>query len=184
MKSNCSNWGSDTSGRGVSIRGEGQLKRILDVTQNLVLMVEEKHYKSAVEGSIPVFVKFVSRMDTAEEIDDLFVGDAEFWWVCLFVAVLENEPDAEQKQIPNKGYEKSYMHRDVLYNHVIMIDYSPLLFPNITHVFYDQTSAMDIVCYKAVYERFHVRFESLLNKDLRSELIDEEPKIVDAEDLD
>ncbi|GKD14235.1 hypothetical protein Tco_1198642 [Tanacetum coccineum] len=77
MKSNCSNWGSDTSGRGVSIRGEGQLKRILDVTQNLVLMVEEKHYKSAVEGSIPVFVKFVSRMDTAEEIDDLFVGDAE-----------------------------------------------------------------------------------------------------------
>ncbi|GKE67467.1 hypothetical protein Tco_1521628, partial [Tanacetum coccineum] len=81
-------------------------------------------------------------------------------------------------------YEKSYMHRDMLYNHVIMIDYSPLLFPNITHVFCDQTSAMDIVCYKAVYESFHVRFESLLNKDLRSELIDEEPKIVDAEDLD
>ncbi|GJW37221.1 hypothetical protein Tco_0060141 [Tanacetum coccineum] len=31
-----------------------------------------------------------------------------------------------------------------LYNHVIMIDYSPLLFPNFTHVFCDQTSTMDI----------------------------------------
>ncbi|GKC42384.1 probable ribose-5-phosphate isomerase 4, chloroplastic [Tanacetum coccineum] len=52
-------------------------KRILDVTKNLVLMVEEKHYKSVVEGSIPVLVKSVSWMDTTEEIDDLFVGDAE-----------------------------------------------------------------------------------------------------------
>ncbi|GJW95566.1 hypothetical protein Tco_0175238 [Tanacetum coccineum] len=80
-----------------------ELKRIFDVTKNLVLMVEEKHYKSVVEGSIPVLVKSVSWMDTTEEIDDLFVGDAEFWPVCLFVVVFENEPDAEQKQIANKG---------------------------------------------------------------------------------
>ncbi|GKC42383.1 hypothetical protein Tco_1060105, partial [Tanacetum coccineum] len=31
-----------------------------------------------------------------------------------------------------------------LYNHVIMIDYSSLLFPNIPHIFCDQASAMDI----------------------------------------
>ncbi|KAI7727224.1 hypothetical protein M8C21_022519, partial [Ambrosia artemisiifolia] len=49
-------------------------KKILDVTENLVIMVKEKQYKTAVEGSIPV-----SWMDTAEEIDDLFVGDAEVW---------------------------------------------------------------------------------------------------------
>ncbi|PWA85088.1 nagB/RpiA/CoA transferase-like superfamily protein [Artemisia annua] len=54
-------------------------KRILDVTKNLVLMLAEKYYKSPVEGSIPVLVKSVSWMDTAEEIDDLFIGDAEVW---------------------------------------------------------------------------------------------------------
>ncbi|GJV64940.1 probable ribose-5-phosphate isomerase 4, chloroplastic [Tanacetum coccineum] len=83
-------------------------KRILDVTKNLVLMVEEKHYKSVVEGSIPVLVKYVSWMDTAEEIDNLFVGDAgerlQVRSSCgCVVAMLENEPDAEQKQIANKG---------------------------------------------------------------------------------
>ncbi|GJZ42504.1 reverse transcriptase domain-containing protein [Tanacetum coccineum] len=75
--------GSLTAVIGRQIRqGEVSLleeKRILDVTKNLVLMVTEKHYKSAVEGSIPVLVKSVSWMDTAEEIDDLFVGDAEVW---------------------------------------------------------------------------------------------------------
>ncbi|XP_076899173.1 putative ribose-5-phosphate isomerase 4, chloroplastic [Bidens hawaiensis] len=54
-------------------------KKILDVTENLVIMVKEKNYKTVVEGSIPVLVKSVSWMDTAEEIDDLFVGDAEVW---------------------------------------------------------------------------------------------------------
>ncbi|KAK1426648.1 hypothetical protein QVD17_15325 [Tagetes erecta] len=54
-------------------------KKILDMTENLVIMVTEKQYKTAVEGSIPVLVKSVSWLDTAEEIDDLFVGDAEVW---------------------------------------------------------------------------------------------------------
>lgn len=54
-------------------------KKILDVAENLVLMITEKQYKSAVEGSIPVLVKSISWMDTAEEIDDLFIGDAEVW---------------------------------------------------------------------------------------------------------
>ncbi|KAL7617221.1 hypothetical protein Lser_V15G04688 [Lactuca serriola] len=54
-------------------------KKILDVTKNLVLMVTEKQYKSGVEGSIPVLVNSVGWMETAEEIDDLFVGDAEVW---------------------------------------------------------------------------------------------------------
>ncbi|KAI3740121.1 hypothetical protein L2E82_30540 [Cichorium intybus] len=54
-------------------------KKILDVTENLVLMVTEKQYKSRVDGSIPVLVNSVNWMDTAEEIDDLFVGDAEVW---------------------------------------------------------------------------------------------------------
>ncbi|XP_076927425.1 putative ribose-5-phosphate isomerase 4, chloroplastic [Bidens hawaiensis] len=54
-------------------------KKILDMTENLVIMVKEKNCKTVVEGSIPVLVKSVSWMDTAEEIDDLFVGDAEVW---------------------------------------------------------------------------------------------------------
>ncbi|KAI3742876.1 hypothetical protein L1987_60574 [Smallanthus sonchifolius] len=54
-------------------------KKILDAAENLIIMVTEKQFKTAVEGSIPVLVKSVSWMDTAEEIDDLFVGDAEVW---------------------------------------------------------------------------------------------------------
>ncbi|KAL4562742.1 hypothetical protein LXL04_026772 [Taraxacum kok-saghyz] len=54
-------------------------KKILDVTKNLVLMVRENQYKSGVEGSIPVLINSVGWLDTAEEIDDLFVGDAEVW---------------------------------------------------------------------------------------------------------
>ncbi|KAL8196652.1 hypothetical protein R6Q57_003536 [Mikania cordata] len=54
-------------------------KKILDIAEKLFIMVTEKQYKTAVEGSIPVLVKSISWLETAEEIDDLFVGDAEVW---------------------------------------------------------------------------------------------------------
>lgn len=34
---------------------------------------------NGVEGSIPVLIKSGNWIDTAEEIDDLFLGDAEVW---------------------------------------------------------------------------------------------------------
>ncbi|CAH2050622.1 unnamed protein product [Thlaspi arvense] len=45
----------------------------------LVFFATETQYKTHVDGSIPVLVKSYNWMETAEEIDDLFLGDAEVW---------------------------------------------------------------------------------------------------------
>ncbi|PWZ24134.1 putative ribose-5-phosphate isomerase 4, chloroplastic [Zea mays] len=39
----------------------------------------DKYVTTGVEGSIPVLIKSGNWIDTAEEIDDLFLGDAEVW---------------------------------------------------------------------------------------------------------
>nr|GEU80542.1 probable ribose-5-phosphate isomerase 4, chloroplastic [Tanacetum cinerariifolium] len=72
-KYNCSNWASYTSGRGVSIGGEENIRCDKEYGFN----GHRKNYKSTVKDSVPVLIKSVSWMDTAEEIDDLFVGDTE-----------------------------------------------------------------------------------------------------------
>ncbi|KAI8008927.1 hypothetical protein LOK49_LG07G01122 [Camellia lanceoleosa] len=66
------------------------ITRIYSVAEKLVFIVTEKQYKSGLEGSIPVLIKSISChmhywhkllefnwMETAEEIKDLFLGDAE-----------------------------------------------------------------------------------------------------------
>ncbi|KAL6198559.1 hypothetical protein ACLB2K_028348 [Fragaria x ananassa] len=56
-----------------------QEKTILNAANKLVFIVRENQYKSGMDGSIPVLVNPVNWMETAEEIDDLFLGDAELW---------------------------------------------------------------------------------------------------------
>ncbi|KAJ8545251.1 hypothetical protein K7X08_017834 [Anisodus acutangulus] len=54
-------------------------KAILEAADQLVFIIKEKQFKGSVEGSIPVLIKSVNWLETAEEIDDLFLGDAEVW---------------------------------------------------------------------------------------------------------
>ncbi|XP_022714488.1 probable ribose-5-phosphate isomerase 4, chloroplastic [Durio zibethinus] len=56
-----------------------QEKLVLSMADQLVFMVTENQYKCGLEGSIPVLVESLNWMDTAEKIDDLFLGDAEVW---------------------------------------------------------------------------------------------------------
>ncbi|KAL6201592.1 hypothetical protein ACLB2K_025305 [Fragaria x ananassa] len=56
-----------------------QEKTTLNAANKLVFIVRENQYKSGMDGSIPVLVNPVNWMETAEEIDDLFLGDAELW---------------------------------------------------------------------------------------------------------
>ncbi|KAI3455872.1 hypothetical protein Pfo_012535 [Paulownia fortunei] len=56
-----------------------QEKTILRAAGKLVLIVTAKQYQGAVDGSIPVLIKSLNWLETAEEIDDLFLGDAEVW---------------------------------------------------------------------------------------------------------
>ncbi|XP_044479410.1 probable ribose-5-phosphate isomerase 4, chloroplastic isoform X2 [Mangifera indica] len=54
-------------------------KSILNAADKLVFIVPENQFKGGLEGSIPVLVQPLNWMDTAEEIDDMFLGDAEVW---------------------------------------------------------------------------------------------------------
>ncbi|CAK9144625.1 unnamed protein product [Ilex paraguariensis] len=56
-----------------------QEKTILKAAGKLVFIVMGKMYKCGLDGSIPVIIKSFNWMATAEEIDDLFLGDAEVW---------------------------------------------------------------------------------------------------------
>ncbi|KAG9155072.1 hypothetical protein Leryth_011053 [Lithospermum erythrorhizon] len=56
-----------------------QEKSVLRASSKVVLIATEKQCKDSFEGSIPVLIRPVSWLETAEEIDDLFLGDAEVW---------------------------------------------------------------------------------------------------------
>ncbi|KAA8537089.1 hypothetical protein F0562_029567 [Nyssa sinensis] len=56
-----------------------QEKTIVKAAEKLVFIVTEKQYKGGLDGSVPVLVKSYNWLETAEEIDDLFLGDAEVW---------------------------------------------------------------------------------------------------------
>lgn len=56
-----------------------QEKSILNASNQLAFMIKESQYMGGPEGSIPVLVNSLNWMQTAEEIDDLFLGDAEVW---------------------------------------------------------------------------------------------------------
>uniref|UniRef100_A0A0E0KJR6 ribose-5-phosphate isomerase n=1 Tax=Oryza punctata TaxID=4537 RepID=A0A0E0KJR6_ORYPU len=54
-------------------------KGIVKSAGKLAFIIGHEKYVKGVEGSIPVLVKSANWIDTAEEIDDLFLGDAEVW---------------------------------------------------------------------------------------------------------
>ncbi|XP_057757389.1 probable ribose-5-phosphate isomerase 4, chloroplastic isoform X2 [Arachis stenosperma] len=56
-----------------------QEKSILYAANKLVFIIEENQYKGGLEGSIPVLIQSPTWLATAEEIDDIFLGDAEVW---------------------------------------------------------------------------------------------------------
>uniref|UniRef100_A0A0E0D7Q2 ribose-5-phosphate isomerase n=1 Tax=Oryza meridionalis TaxID=40149 RepID=A0A0E0D7Q2_9ORYZ len=52
-------------------------KGIVKSADKLAFIIGHEKYVKGIEGSIPVLVKSANWIDTAEEIDDLFLGDAE-----------------------------------------------------------------------------------------------------------
>jgi len=54
-------------------------KAMAKSAEKLAFIFVNDNYVTGVEGSIPVLVKSGNWIDTAEEIDDLFLGDAEVW---------------------------------------------------------------------------------------------------------
>ncbi|TXG48228.1 hypothetical protein EZV62_027522 [Acer yangbiense] len=55
------------------------LQSILKAANELVFMISKNQYQSVLDGSIPVLVQSLNWMEAAEQIDDLFIGDAEVW---------------------------------------------------------------------------------------------------------
>ncbi|GMY38182.1 probable ribose-5-phosphate isomerase 4, chloroplastic [Fagus crenata] len=56
-----------------------QEKSILNAANKLAFVITESLYKGGLDGSVPVLVQSLNWMEIAEEIDDLFLGDAEVW---------------------------------------------------------------------------------------------------------
>uniref|UniRef100_A0A0A9BCM4 ribose-5-phosphate isomerase n=1 Tax=Arundo donax TaxID=35708 RepID=A0A0A9BCM4_ARUDO len=54
-------------------------KAMVKSADKIAFIVGNDNYVNGIEGSIPVLVKSGNWIDTAEEIDDLFLGDAEVW---------------------------------------------------------------------------------------------------------
>lgn len=54
-------------------------KSIVKAADEAVFMIKDEQYKSGLEGSIPVLVQSLNWLAIAEEIDDLYLGDAEVW---------------------------------------------------------------------------------------------------------
>uniref|UniRef100_A0A1D1Z5C4 ribose-5-phosphate isomerase n=1 Tax=Anthurium amnicola TaxID=1678845 RepID=A0A1D1Z5C4_9ARAE len=58
---------------------QDSLQSIIKTSGKLAFIITENQYTRDLDGSIPVIVKSGNWMETAEEIDDLFLGDAEVW---------------------------------------------------------------------------------------------------------
>lgn len=54
-------------------------KSIVKAADEAVFLIKDEQYKSGLEGSIPVLVQSLNWLAVAEEIDDLYLGDAEVW---------------------------------------------------------------------------------------------------------
>ncbi|MQL93409.1 hypothetical protein Taro_026058 [Colocasia esculenta] len=54
-------------------------KSIIKTASKLAFIITENQYIRDPDGSVPVIIKSVNWMETAEAIDDLFLGDAEVW---------------------------------------------------------------------------------------------------------
>eukprot|EP00850_Spirogloea_muscicola_P006827 SM000033S12348 [mRNA] locus=s33:378407:381735:+ [translate_table: standard] len=54
-------------------------KAIARAAAQLVLIIDEGKFVERLSGSVPVLIKQDDWLDTAEEVDDCFLGDAEVW---------------------------------------------------------------------------------------------------------
>eukprot|EP00250_Pteridium_aquilinum_P011259 c19943_g1_i1 orf=958-1788(+) len=54
-------------------------KTIAKAANQLVFIVDELKFTQALTGAVPVLIRQEDWLETAEEIDDLFLGDAEVW---------------------------------------------------------------------------------------------------------
>ncbi|KAL0657284.1 hypothetical protein Bca4012_077869 [Brassica carinata] len=55
------------------------MQSIVKAADEAVFLIKDEQYKSGLEGSIPVLVQSLNWLAVAEEIDDLYLGDAEVW---------------------------------------------------------------------------------------------------------
>nr|VDD37705.1 unnamed protein product [Brassica oleracea] len=55
------------------------MQSIVKAAEEAVFLIKDEQYKSGLEGSIPVLVQSLNWLAVAEEIDDLYLGDAEVW---------------------------------------------------------------------------------------------------------
>ncbi|CAN6874912.1 unnamed protein product [Brassica oleracea] len=55
------------------------MQSIVKAADEAVFLIKDEQYKSGLEGSIPVLVQSINWLAIAEEIDDLYLGDAEVW---------------------------------------------------------------------------------------------------------
>uniref|UniRef100_A0A0E0P230 ribose-5-phosphate isomerase n=2 Tax=Oryza rufipogon TaxID=4529 RepID=A0A0E0P230_ORYRU len=65
-------------------------KGIVKSADKLAFIIGHEKYVKGIEGSIPVLVKSANWIDTAEEIDDLFLGDAEVHSIAHIFIILSN----------------------------------------------------------------------------------------------
>lgn len=54
-------------------------KAIMQAAKQLVFIIDEKQFVGKLEGAVPVLIQQEDWLDVAEEIDDMFLGDAEVW---------------------------------------------------------------------------------------------------------
>ncbi|XP_013595414.1 probable ribose-5-phosphate isomerase 4, chloroplastic isoform X2 [Brassica napus] len=66
-------------GRRTSTTQEDDYILLQKATDEAVFLIKDEQYKSGLEGSIPVLVQSLNWLAVAEEIDDLYLGDAEVW---------------------------------------------------------------------------------------------------------
>lgn len=51
----------------------------MQAAKQLVFIIDEKQFVGKLEGAVPVLIQQEDWLDVAEEIDDMFLGDAEVW---------------------------------------------------------------------------------------------------------
>lgn len=51
----------------------------MKAAKQMVFIIDEKQFVGTLDGAVPVLIQQENWLDVAEEIDDMFLGDAEVW---------------------------------------------------------------------------------------------------------
>lgn len=52
---------------------------MMKAAKQMVFIINERQFVGRLEGAVPVLIQQENWLDVAEEIDDMFLGDAEVW---------------------------------------------------------------------------------------------------------